>query len=103
MMAVEHLARLVAARSCDELSDTARLDLKICILDALGCAFGAAEAKAVQSIRPHLEDLGGNPLCTLIGCDATTTRQAAPDNGAHPGANARLPGVTPLQRRRIDV
>ena len=82
MTAVEHLARFVVARSWDDLSQTARLDLKIRILDALGCAFGATEAKSVQAIRAHVEAFGGNPRCTLIGGGASTPHQAALYNGA---------------------
>jgi len=39
--AVARLARFVVARGWDDLSDAARGELKIRVLDALGCALGA--------------------------------------------------------------
>ena len=82
MTAVEQLARFVVARSWDDLSDAARVALKIRILDALGCALGAIEAPPVRAIRAQLDEFGGRPLCTLIGGGATAPDRAALHNGA---------------------
>ena len=82
MTDVERLARFVVARSWDDLSEPARGELKIRVLDALGCALGALDAAPVAAIRAQLEDFGGRPLCTLIGGGASAPDRAALYNGA---------------------
>jgi 2-methylcitrate dehydratase len=82
MTEVERLARFVVARSWEDLSDTARSELKIRVLDALGCALGAGAAAPVAAIRAQLEDFGGRPLCTLVGGGASAPDRAALYNGA---------------------
>jgi 2-methylcitrate dehydratase len=82
MTEVERLARFVVARSWEDLSDTARSELKIRVLDALGCALGARAAVPVAAIRAQLEDFGGRPLCTLVGGGASAPDRAALYNGA---------------------
>lgn len=47
MTAVERLADFAVSASYEELSETARQQLKIRILDALGCAIGALEGEHV--------------------------------------------------------
>jgi 2-methylcitrate dehydratase len=76
------LARFVVARSWDDLSDAAREELKIRVLDSLGCAFGALQAPPVAAIRAQLEEFGGRPLCTLIGGGETAPDRASLYNGA---------------------
>ncbi|HEY7693753.1 MAG TPA: MmgE/PrpD family protein [Gaiellaceae bacterium] len=76
------LARFVVARSWTDLSGVARDELKIRILDALGCAFGALDAPPVRAIRAQVEDFGGRPLSTLIGGGRTAPDRAALYNGA---------------------
>jgi len=82
MTDVERLARFVVTRSCDDLSEASQGELKIRVLDALGCALGARAAAPVAAIRAQLEDFGGRPLCTLIGGGATAPDRAALYNGA---------------------
>jgi 2-methylcitrate dehydratase len=82
MTAVERLARFVVERSWDDVSALARSELKIRILDALGCALGALEAPPTRAIRAQLDDFGGSPLCTLIGGGRTAPDRAALYNGA---------------------
>ncbi len=82
MTTVEQLARFVVSRSWDDLSETARAELKIRILDALGCALGAGDAAPVKAIRAQVDEFGGDPLCTLIGGGATAPDRAALYNGA---------------------
>jgi 2-methylcitrate dehydratase len=82
MTAVERLARFVVERSWDEVSDLARSELKIRILDALGCALGALQTPPARAIRAQLDDFGGRPLCTLIGGGRTAPDRAAFYNGA---------------------
>jgi 2-methylcitrate dehydratase len=82
MTTVERLARFVVDRSWDDLSDGARRELKIRVLDALGCALGALGAPPVRAIQAQLDDFGGSPLCTLVGGGATAPDRAALYNGA---------------------
>ena len=82
MTAVARLARFVVARGWDDLSDAARGELKIRVLDALGCAFGALRAPPVDAIRAQMEEFGGRPLCTLVGGGTTAPDRAALLNGA---------------------
>ena len=82
MTVAARLARFVVARSWEDISDAAREELKLRILDALGCALGALEAPPIQAIRAQLDDFGGHPLCTLIGGGRTAPDRAALYNGA---------------------
>jgi 2-methylcitrate dehydratase len=76
------LARFVVARSWDDLTEPARWELKIRVLDAVGCALGALDAPPVRAIRAQVDELGGRPLCTLVGGGATAPDRAALYNGA---------------------
>ena len=82
MTMVRRLARFVVNRSWDDLSEPARIDLRIRVLDALGCALAAMEAPPVRAIRAGIDDLGGRPLCTLIGGGRSAPDRAALYNGA---------------------
>jgi len=82
MTDVERLARFVVTRSWDDLTEAARGELKIRVLDSLGCALGALHARPVAAIRAQLEDFGGRPLCTLVGGGASAPDRAALYNGA---------------------
>lgn len=67
MTQVEQLAAFVSRTTYDDLSAEARQQLKIRMLDALGCALGALEGPPIKMLRAHLEDFGGKPLASLIG------------------------------------
>jgi 2-methylcitrate dehydratase len=82
MTDVERLARFVVTRTWDDISEAARSELKIRVLDALGCALGALGAAPIAAIRAQLDDFGGRPLCALIGGGATAPDRAALYNGA---------------------
>jgi 2-methylcitrate dehydratase len=82
MTEVARLAQFVAERSWDDLSAQARDQLKIRILDSLGCALGALGAPPVEAIRAQIDDFGGRPHCTLIGAGASAPDRAALYNGA---------------------
>ena len=86
MTQVEQLAAFVVQTRYEDLSEEARHQLKIRILDALGCAFGALEGPPVRMLRAQLEDFGGRPLVSLIGGGKT-----APDRAA-----LKLAGKAPL-------
>lgn len=82
MTYAENLAQFVARSSFDSLSTPALLQLKIRVLDALGCAIGALGGPPVALIRKHTEDFGGRPLVTLIGGGKTSPDRAAFYNSA---------------------
>lgn len=82
MTQVEQLATFVVRARYDDLSAEARQQLKIRIIDALGCALGALEGPPISMLRTQLEDFGGNPLVTLIGGGKTAPDRAALYNSA---------------------
>jgi len=82
MTQVEHLAAFVVRASYDDLSAAARQQLKIRILDGLGCAIGALEGEPVQLLRWQIRDFGGGERCTLIGGGQTAPDRAALYNSA---------------------
>ena len=82
MTQVEQLADFVARMTYEDLSEDARQQLKIRVLDALGCAIGALEGPPIAMLRAQLEDFGGRPLVTLIGGGKTAPDRAALYNSA---------------------
>ncbi|HLI85279.1 MAG TPA: MmgE/PrpD family protein [Bryobacteraceae bacterium] len=81
MTAVEQLARFAIGAPYEELSDTARLQLKIRILDGLGCALGALESEPARIIRRILEEFEGAGPCSLLGGGRAAPERAALLNG----------------------
>ncbi len=79
---MHRLARFVAESSFEDLSETAVSQLKIRVLDALGCAVGALDSEPIRMLSAQLQDFGGNALCTLIGGGKTAPDLAAFYNGA---------------------
>jgi 2-methylcitrate dehydratase len=82
MTRVEQLAAYIERTAYEDLSQEARQELKIRVLDALGCAIGAIEGPPIRMLRLQLEDFGGNPLVTLIGGGRTAPDRAAFYNSA---------------------
>jgi len=82
MTKVEELSSFVVRASYEEISQTAREDLKIRVLDSLGCALGALNGEPIRFIRAQIEEFGGSPLCTLIGGGRTAPDRAALYNSA---------------------
>src|SRR2546429_4425824 len=82
MTRAEQLAAFVVRMTNEDLSEEARHQLKIHILDALGCALGALEGPPIKMLRTQLEDFGGRPLVTLIGGGKTAPDRAAFYNSA---------------------
>src|SRR5690242_13198947 len=82
MTQVEQLAAFAVQTRYEDLSEQARHQLKIRILDALGCAFGALEGPPITMLRAQLDDFGGKPLVTLIGGGKTAPDRAALYNSA---------------------
>jgi 2-methylcitrate dehydratase len=76
------LAEFVVARQYADLSTAAVEQLKIRVLDSLGCAFGALDGEPIAIIRAHTDASGGAPLCGLIAGGRSAPDRAAFHNGA---------------------
>lgn len=82
MTLVEELAAFMHDCRFDDLSGKAIEQLKIRVLDSLGCAFGALQSQPVKAIRKVEEEFGGKPLCTMIGGGKTSPDRATLVNDA---------------------
>jgi len=82
MTGVQKLAAFVAGVTDDDLSEDVRLQLKIRISDALGCAIGALGSTIASQLRAHTEEFGIEGRCTLIGGFRTAPDRAAFFNSA---------------------
>src|SRR3954463_13672107 len=82
MSCVEDLAAFVCRSAYEDLSETAREQLKIRVLDSLGCAAGAFEGEPVQIVRRQISEFEPKGKCTLIGGDSAAPDSAAFYNGA---------------------
>jgi 2-methylcitrate dehydratase len=78
----EHLAAFVVRARYEDLSNSAREQLKIRILDALGCAMGALGSVTTELLREQIQEFGGAGLCSLIGGPRTAPDRAAFYNSA---------------------
>ena len=67
MTHAERLATFVVRESYDDLSKAAVQQLKIRVLDALGCAIGALEGDPIRFLRVQVEEFSGAGRCTLVG------------------------------------
>lgn len=77
MTHVQALAQYVEEASYDTCSSAARQQLKVRVLDSLGCAIGALDGAPIRMLRAHLADFNGADHATLIGGG-----RAAPDRAA---------------------
>jgi 2-methylcitrate dehydratase len=82
MYLVEQLAKYVLNASYQDLKPNTIQQLKIRILDSIGCAIGAMGSPVIKNLREHLQDFGGAGHCTLIGGGKTAPDRAAFYNGA---------------------
>lgn len=82
MTEVQRLAAFVAGARHEDIPEPAREQLRIRVLDSLGCAIGALEGEPVRMLREHVEDFGGTERCSLIGGGRTAPDRAALYNGA---------------------
>jgi 2-methylcitrate dehydratase len=78
----EQMADFIVKASYDDLSENACQQLKIRILDALGCAVGALDSEPIREIKEQIDDFGGNGKCSLIGGGKTSPDRAAFYNSA---------------------
>lgn len=82
MAIVDELAAFAVSADFDQLSEVARAQARMRVLDALGCAIGALDADVMGILRTQTEDFGGNPRCALIGGGRTAPDRAALYNSA---------------------
>ena len=82
MTVAEELASFIVRASYDDLSEEARHQLKVRVLDSLGCAIGAVEGEPIKMLREQIEDFGGDGHCTLISGGRTSPDRAALYNSA---------------------
>jgi 2-methylcitrate dehydratase len=82
MTQAEQLAAFVESASYERLPEATRQQLKVRILDALGCAIGALEAEPIHLLKQQIEEFGGSRHCTLIGGGKTAPDRAAFFNSA---------------------
>ena len=79
---VEQLAAFVWRASGADLTEGGREQLKIHVLDSIGCAIGALHAPPIEMIGRHTAEFTGSERCTLIGGGRSAPDRAAFYNGA---------------------
>jgi 2-methylcitrate dehydratase len=79
---VEQMATFASGARFEALGLDTRQQLKIRILDALGCGLGALACEPIRMIRGYISDLGNRGHCTLIGGGSTDIDRAALYNSA---------------------
>jgi len=68
---VEQMAIFASGARFESLGLDTRQQLKIRILDALGCGIGALDGGPIKMIRGYINELGSPAHCTLIGGGCT--------------------------------
>lgn len=81
MTLVEEMAEFAVRAGNVRLSDSARLQLKIRVLDTLGCALAALDGIAVRSVKQFVADFAPDGPCTLIGGGSSAPDRAVLFNG----------------------
>ncbi len=82
MTIAEQLAEFASRASYEVLSERARQQIKLLVLDTIGCAIGSLAAEPIRHLRDQTEDFGGRGVSTLIGGGRTAPDRAAFYNGA---------------------
>jgi 2-methylcitrate dehydratase len=80
-MTVEKIAAFVAGCDNQSIASDVRDRVAKHLLDSIGCAIGAIEAKVMLKIKSVVDAFSGQPTCTLIGGGATSPDRAALYNG----------------------
>ena len=78
----QRLGQFATRASWDDLSDNAREQLRIRVLDSLACAIGALGADPVRMVRAQVEEFDAAGPCTLIGGGSASPDRAAFYNSA---------------------
>ena len=82
MTVVDEMAEFSGRATLESLTPAGRLQLKIRVLDALGCAIGALGGGPVRRIRQFVSDFPLGGPCTLVGGGRSAPDRAALMNGA---------------------
>jgi len=82
MTIVQELAKFIQQTQFKDLSEEAKKQTKIRILDSLGTAIGAVEGEPVRYIRRYIDEFQRNGANTLIGGGKTSPDFAALYNSA---------------------
>lgn len=82
MTDAEKLAAFIGKATYDRISDAARLQLKIRVLDAVGCAIGALGSYVSSALQAHITEFGAGGQCTLTGGGRSAPDRAAFFNSA---------------------
>ena len=77
MTNAEQLAAFVIRVKFEDLSLSARAELRNRVLDAIGCAIGALGTSVASILRAHTTELGGKGVCTLLGGGSSAPDRAA--------------------------
>lgn len=77
MTNAEQLAAFVTRVKFEDLSLSARAQLRNRVLDAIGCAIGALGTSIASILRAHTNELGGTGVCTLLGGGSSAPDRAA--------------------------
>jgi 2-methylcitrate dehydratase len=78
----ERMAKFVEESHFEALGPETRQQLKIRVLDSLGCAIGALGSEPTRMIRAYIDDFGSHGRCTLIGGGASDVDRVALYNSA---------------------
>ncbi|HEY6829612.1 MAG TPA: MmgE/PrpD family protein, partial [Gemmatimonadaceae bacterium] len=82
MTVLEEMADFIVRSTVESVLPAQRLDLKIRILDSLGCAIGALGGEPVRHVRQFVADFASDGPCTLIGGGRSAPDRATLLNGA---------------------
>jgi 2-methylcitrate dehydratase len=82
MTIVEQMADFAVMSLIDDLSDCTKTQLKIRMIDALGCAIGAVDAEPVLKVGQFVSDVSGYGACSLIGGGKSAPDRATMFNSA---------------------
>src|SRR3954471_12501279 len=74
--AVEQLAEWALAPRAQDIPAAAIAQAKLLLLDTIGCGYAAFEEESSLAVLETLKDLGGAPLCTVLG---SPTKTSAPN------------------------
>ncbi len=84
---VEKLADWTLAVRAEDFSDRVLNQAKLLLLDTIGCGYAALDEDASRAVIATMTEIGGAPLCTVIG---STTKNSAPGAVLLNGALCRI-------------
>jgi 2-methylcitrate dehydratase len=82
MTMVEDMAAFAVGTTFEDLSERAARQVKLLVMDTIGCAIGSLGGEPIRYLRAQADDFGGAGHCTLIGGGKTAPDRAAFYNAA---------------------